>query len=385
MIFKLVFRYALQGPSRALMCALSVAMIAGALQLADHLRRSWTVSSDVVSAKRLVTRNLISITQTLPLTYADTIRSIPGVKALTYNSWLGGYFREPSNTLDSYAIPDEGFFSIYPEYVVAPDVMARFLEDRTGCLISEAFARKHGLRVGDTLSIEDAIYPGPWQFRVSGTYAAADEAGTVRQIFLRWVYFDERLSQLLPHIAHNLDNFTVELRDPSALGSVAKRIDQAFENASRQTYSESEEAFSAGFVAMLDSKIAVLNVLTVVGVVACVLILGSVAAISVLTRRHELNHLRVIGFPERFVAAVIILEPVLVAFLGAYIGLALARLAAPYLNGVQGLSLAASIAVSLSAVLRTSIVALCVGVLAGCIGCAVVLHKRPADILALPA
>lgn len=370
---------------RTILCSAVIALIACAMQLADHMRRTWTANSDIAAARRLVTRNLISITQTLPLAYADTIRAIPGVKALTYNSWLGGYFRKPTFTLDSYAIPDEGYFSIYTEYAVQPDAMQRFLDDRTGCLIGEEFARIHKLKVGDAITIEDAVYPGPWEFRVSGTYATSDAAASRRQIFLRWTYFDERLSAMLPHIAHNLDNFTVELRDPAAMAAVAKLIDQAFENSAIQTFSESEESFAAGFVAMLDSRVAILDVLTTTGLAACLLILGAVSAIAALTRRQELNNLRVIGFPNRFVASLLIVESLFLACAGAALGLLLARLIAPHLAGVQGVSVASGLSLSGTAIARSLVAAAWLGLAAGLAGCMVVLMRRPADVMGLPS
>ncbi len=385
MILKMVFRQVRRTPMRTVLCALVIAVIACAMQLADHMRRTWTASSDIAAARRLITRNHISITQTLPLTYADTIRAVPGVKALTYNSWLGGYFRKPTFSLDSYAIPDEGFFSIYTEYVVRPDAMQRFLDDRTGVLVGEEFARIHNLKVGDTLTIEEAVYPGPWEFRVSGTYATEDAAASRRQIFLRWAYFDERLSAMLPHIAHNLDNFTVELRDPTAMASVAKLIDQAFENSSIQTFSESEEAFAAGFVSMLDSRVAILNVLMTIGMVACLMILGAVSAIAALMRRLELNNLRVIGFPDRFVASLLIVESLVLACAGVALGLLLARLIAPHLSGVHGISVASGLSLSGSAIARSLMAAAWLGLAAGIAGCLVVLARRPADVMGLPS
>lgn len=384
-ILKMVFRHIRQAPTRTVMCALIIAVIACAMQLADHMRLTWTATSDIASARRLITRNHISITQTLPLTYADTIRAIPGVKALTHNSWLGGYFRKPAFSLDSYAIPDEGFFSIYTEYTVPPEAMRRFLDDRTGVLIGEEFARIHGLRIGDTVTIEEAVYPGPWEFRVSGVYTTNDAAASRRQIFVRWAYFDERLSVMLPHIAHNLDNFTIELRDPTAMGTVAKLIDQAFENSAIQTFSEAEEAFTAGFVAMLDSRVAILNALTAIGMLACLMILGSVSAIAALTRRQQLNHLRVIGFPDRIVAVLLIAEPLVFACLGVALGLLLARVIAPQLEGVQGVSVASGLTLSGTALWRSLSAAAAVGLAAGLAGCMVVLGRRPADVMGLPS
>ena len=54
-------------------------------------------SAGVSGADKLVTTNKYSITLPLPFSYTQQIRSVPGVAAVTWISWFGGYYQESKN------------------------------------------------------------------------------------------------------------------------------------------------------------------------------------------------------------------------------------------------------------------------------------------------
>src|SRR6185503_3736056 len=46
-------------------------------------------------ARRLVTRNRISLTQAIPQSYESGIKQIPGVREVMVSQWFGGTYKEP--------------------------------------------------------------------------------------------------------------------------------------------------------------------------------------------------------------------------------------------------------------------------------------------------
>src|SRR5262245_9452789 len=111
------------------------------------------------SASRLVTRNAISLVFPLPLAYGPRIQSVPGVKRQALTSWFGGTLpakkegkadgggsgdstNDWSNFFPNFAVDDEPFFAMYPEFDVKPDEWRGYLADMKGAMIGRKLAKK---------------------------------------------------------------------------------------------------------------------------------------------------------------------------------------------------------------------------------------------------
>src|SRR3954452_5979951 len=67
-------------------------------------------------ALRLVVRNRVSLTVTIPLSYMAHIKQIPGVREVMIGNWFGGTYkdnREPKNKLGRIALEREKLFTGY--------------------------------------------------------------------------------------------------------------------------------------------------------------------------------------------------------------------------------------------------------------------------------
>src|SRR5262245_39252496 len=61
-------------------------------------------------ARRLVTRNRISLTNIMPVSYGQKIRAIPGVSEVSILQWFGGVYKDPKNMFARMAVEPEKFF-----------------------------------------------------------------------------------------------------------------------------------------------------------------------------------------------------------------------------------------------------------------------------------
>jgi putative ABC transport system permease protein len=50
-------------------------------------------------------------------------------------------------------------------------------------------------KLGDVVTLEGDIYPGPWQFVVRGIYTGRDPAVDETQMFFQWDYLYEQVIQ----------------------------------------------------------------------------------------------------------------------------------------------------------------------------------------------
>jgi putative ABC transport system permease protein len=155
------------------------------------------------------------------------------------------------------------------------------------------------------------------------------------QFWFQWDYFEERMPDRLKG---NAGWYGVKLNSPDDAVPVAKAIDAQFANSPYETKTETESAFAAGWVKQFGNiEFLILTIGTVV-FFTLLLVTGNTMAIAVRERTAELGVLKAIGFSDRFVMFLVLAEVLIIALVGGFLGLALAKLAMPGLdNALNGL------------------------------------------------
>jgi putative ABC transport system permease protein len=97
-----------------------------------------------------------------------------------------------------------------------------------------------------------------------------------------------------------------------------------FDSRDIQTLSQDERSFQTSFLAGISAVLLAINVISGVILVIMALILGNTVAMGVRERTSEYGVLRAIGFSPAQVAAFVFGEAVLIAGVGAAVGLLLA-------------------------------------------------------------
>ena len=125
---------------------------------------------------RLVTRNAISLVFPLPLTYAQKIRQVAGVTAVSLGQLVRRRLHHRSATSSrSSRSTRRRYLDMYPEFMLSPEERKAFLVDRKGAIVGRKLADKYGWKVGDQIPLRGTIYPGTWTFTLRGIYDGADE------------------------------------------------------------------------------------------------------------------------------------------------------------------------------------------------------------------
>src|SRR6186997_1385663 len=61
------------------------------------IRAAFSLGVEIAGMDRLMLIHKISLIMPLPVSYQTRIASVPGVTAVTHNSWFGGVYQNPSN------------------------------------------------------------------------------------------------------------------------------------------------------------------------------------------------------------------------------------------------------------------------------------------------
>jgi putative ABC transport system permease protein len=319
LIFKNIFRHKLR--SLLTIFGLVVAILAfGLLQTVVH---AWYAGADMASATRLVTRNATSLVFSLPAYYRERIKAIDGVQSVVISNWFGGIYKDSSfgNFFAQFAVDHDGFFEMYPEFLVPTDQLLAFKKDRRGALVGRLIADQHGFKVGDTIPLKGAIYPGDWEFTVRGIYEPRDETTVTRQMYFHWDFLNEQMKKKFPRRAEFAGVFIVQVADGGRAAEISQAIDREFKNSLAETLTETEKAFQLGFIAQTEAIVTAVRIVSFVVIIIIFAVVANTMAMTARERMAEYATLKALGFSPAFVAALIVGESIMLTALGGALGI----------------------------------------------------------------
>ena len=318
LVLKNIFRHRLR--SALTITGLVVAILAfGLLQTVVH---AWYAGADMASATRLITRNATSLVFPLPIYYRERIKAIDGVKAVAVSNWFGGIYKDQSfgNFFPQMAVDPEIWFDIFPEFRTRPAELLAWKRDRAGAMIGRQLADQHGFKVGDTIPLQGTIFPGLWEFHVSGIFEPRDATTITRQMYFHWDYLNEQMKKLYPKRAEYAGLYVVQIADGSRAAEIAQAIDREFKNSLAETLTETEKAFQLGFVAQTETIVMAVRIVSFVVIVIIFAVVANTMAMTARERIAEYATLKALGFGPGFVAALILGESVTIAAIGGLLG-----------------------------------------------------------------
>jgi putative ABC transport system permease protein len=288
------------------------------------LRAGFTQGIDVAGVDRLVVIGRTGLIQPLPLPYYDRLKRIPGVKEVAHATWFGGIYQDPKNFFPQFAIEPDQWLTMYPEFKVDPAEWEAFKADRQGVMIGPKLAQRFGWKIGDHVPLKSPGYlgGGSWDFNVRGFYHGTRPQDDETQFWMQHRYMYEKGPDYWKGI---VGWFVVRVTDPSDAPRVLKAIDGEFANSSSETRTQTESAFAASFIKQMGNIEFLIMVIGAIVFFTLLLVTGNTMAIAVRERTNELAVLKAIGYSDRFVLGLVLVESLLIAAVGGSLGLLAGR------------------------------------------------------------
>jgi putative ABC transport system permease protein len=313
-------------------------------------------------ADRLITTNKYSITLSLPSSYTQQIRSVPGVAEATWLTWFGGYYQESKNFIFAVPIDADSYFKVHRQDVtVDPEALKTFEQTRTGILVNTTLMNKFGWKVGDKLPLHSTIWTRSqdgslnWTFDIVGTISSTDSSQDATALF-HFEYFDEGRSFGKGTVGW----YEVSISDPTQAAPVGGKIDTLFANSSNETKTQPAKDFLIAFVKQRGDIAFVLHAILGAVFFALLFLTGNTMMQSMRERIPELAVLKTLGFTDRKVFSLLIAESLFLCVTAALVGLILSYSLLPIFQGVlQGVELSGG--VLLPGLLVAAVLALIVG------------------------
>jgi putative ABC transport system permease protein len=303
---------------------LTTASVALALFLFASLRTVVTTlaaSSKVGSARRLVSLNATGLVIPLPMSYADRLRAVPGVEAVSWANWFGGKYRDNKRFFAQFAVDGPSYLAMYPELAIPEDQKQAFLHERGSAIIGRRLLDLFGWKVGQNVTIQGTIFPGDWTFTIRGVYTPTNASLNDDMMLFRWDYLDERIGR-----EGLVGWYIIQIDRPENAATIAKKIDDMFRNSSAATKTGTEQAFNASFATMWGNVSLLMGTIGMAVVFAILLVTANAMMMGARERTREVAVLKTLGFTDRTLFGLVMVEAGLITLTGAVIGLGGARL-----------------------------------------------------------
>jgi putative ABC transport system permease protein len=267
------------------------------------------------SARRLVTRHRVSLTNLLPGFYREKIRAVPGVIAVVPVSWFGGLYKDnkPENFFAQFGTDPDEFQKVFPELEIAPDQLEAWKRDRAGVIVAAELAKKFAWKVGDKIVLQGTIYPVNLELTIRGIFHSA---ATNSQVYFNAKYVEEAVSWFKGQAG----TFSMIAASSEDVSKVASAVDDMFRNSPQPTKTESEKAFGLSFVNMLGNVKAFILSICLAVVFTTLLVSANTMAMSIRERTREVAVLKTLGFERQTILGLFVGEAVSLSVVGGILG-----------------------------------------------------------------
>lgn len=332
-VIRLILRNTGRHKLRTLLTVLGLAIATLAFVVIRTLISSYYASAEILPPDRLVTRNAVSLTFTLPLAYGERIESVQGVQSVGFGNWFGGLYKnDAKNFFPNFAVgPEDKYLNMYSEFILTPEEKRDYLAQKNAAVAGKQLAERFGWKIGDPIELTGQIYPGEWNLELKGIYHGAQAGVDESSLIFRWDFFDDRMRQTVPEMSGEVGWFVVKIDDPARGAEIGAAIDDIFKNSRAETLTETEKAFTLNFLAQMDTIIIGLRIMSYLIIGVILLVLVNTMAMSARERMTEYAVLKTLGFRAFHLVGLILGESLAIAAIGGSLGIVLAF---PALDGI---------------------------------------------------
>jgi putative ABC transport system permease protein len=297
---------------------------------------------------RLYVASRVSVSEPLPIALLERIRSMPGVRDVTPRAAFGGSYRTPQQGMPVIAIDAGSFFRIFDELSVSRQAVEMLKRTTAGAIVGSELARRYGWKVGDRFVLQSSVIKRDgsrdWSFDVVGIFDARATFGTPppTAVLANFDYVNNARA----HDADRTNMFIATVREASDAGAVSLAIDNAFANSAYETRTTSEgDLVSTQIQQTVDLDFIVRAIVAAV-LFALLLATGALMMQSVRERTPELAVLKALGFSDRRVLTLLLIESITFCMVAAAIGLTIGAALLPRARSLVGIaSMPSSVAV----------------------------------------
>ena len=311
---KLILKNVLRNKRRTLLTVSSLIVSLFLIISLATILTEFERGSEEANPSRLMSRHSVSLTFLLPMANIQRIQTVQGVKSVMPFTWFGGIYKDEKNFFANFAVDPKKLREIYTELKMSDAEWQAFTADRQGAVVGQKLAKLYGFTPGQRITLKSPIYNQDVEFIIRGVLTGGDE----KTLFFQHDY----LNELAPEWAKDKAGmFSMIANSPDDVPRIGQQVDSMFVNTDAPTKTESEREFARSFEAMTGSIKQFLYAIMAAITFSLLLVMGNTMAMTVRERTKEVGTLKAIGFKRRTIAGLFVGESILLALVGAALGI----------------------------------------------------------------
>ena len=311
---KLIVKNVLRNKRRTLLTISSLVVSLFLIISLATILTEFERGSEEANPSRLMTRHAVSLGFVLPLADLQRIKAVPGVKEAMPFTWFGGIYKDEKNFFANFAVDAGKLREVYAELKMSDAEWQAFANDRQGAVVGQKLVTLYGFTPGQRITLRSPIYNQSIEFIVRGVCTGGDE----KTLFFHHDY----LNELVPEWAKDKAGlFSILANSPEDVPRIAQTVDSIFLNTDAPTKTESEREFAMSFETMMGGVKQFLYGIMAAITFSLLLVMGNTMAMTVRERTKEVGTLKAIGFQRHTIAGLFLGEALLLAIIGAVIGI----------------------------------------------------------------
>jgi putative ABC transport system permease protein len=293
----------------------------------------------LTSGARLRTQSKVNVLTGLPIAHRAKIEAVPGVRDVGVVAFFAGYYREPTDSIDSSAIDITRVHTMLDIDVDEAYVQA-MRSTRTGAIIGPELAARYGWKIGDRVTLKSRAWTqangsSDWTFDVVGIYSIPEGAFPADEDFwINYDYFDAARSFGKGTVTY----YTVRIDDATQATEIAGAIDRLFANSTNETLTQSERDFIRAQIDRVGNVDFIVGAIIAAVLFALLFVTGNTMMQSIRERMPELAVLKAYGFGDLAVTGLVVSEAALLCVTAGGAGLGLAALLFPGMFDAMGVA-----------------------------------------------
>ncbi len=316
---KLILKNVLRNKRRTLLTVSSLVVSLFLIISLATILTEFERGSEEANPLRLMTRHSVSLGFLLPIADLQRIEAVPGVKAAMPFTWFGGIYKDEKNFFANFAVDAKKLKEIFLELKMSDAEWQAFAADRQGAVVGQKLVKLYGFTPGQRITLKSPIYNQDIEFIIRGVCTGGDE----KTLFFHHGY----LNELAPEWAKDQAGlFSILANSAEDVPRIAQAVDSIFVNTDAPTKTESEREFAMSFETMMGGVKQFLYGIMAAITFSLLLVMGNTMAMTVRERTKEIGTLKAIGFKRHTIAGLFVGEAILLAFVGAVIGIGVAVL-----------------------------------------------------------
>ena len=316
---KLVFKNILRNKLRTLLTLSSLVVSLFLIVTLGTIVTEFERNVEESNPLRLMTRHAVSLGFVMPMAHVERIRSVPGVKNAMPFNWFGGIYKDEKNFFANFAVDATRLRDIITELKMPDEQWQAFINDKQGAVVGQKLVTLYGFTPGQRITLKSPIYNQSVEFIIRGVCTGGDE----KTLFFHHDYINE----LMPDWAKDqVSMVSIMANSADDVPRIAQAVDSIFANSDAPTKTETEKEFALSFQTMMGGVKTFMYAIMAAITFSVLLVMGNTMAMTVRERTKEVGTLKAIGFQRRTIAFLFLGEALIVACVGAAIGIGGAQL-----------------------------------------------------------